>query len=49
VFTVTVPVNLFVVVSSWMSAPSVFVVKVEVLVIARVPLSEMFPAVAMIA
>ena len=48
-FTVTAPVNLFVVVSSLISAPSVFVVKVEVLVIARVPLSEIFPAVAMIA
>jgi hypothetical protein len=49
VFTVTAPVNLFVVVSSSISAPSVFVVKAEVLVIARVPLSEIFPAVAMIA
>ena len=48
-FTVTAPVNLFVVVSSLISAPSVFVVKAEVPVIARVPLSVIFPAVAVIA
>ena len=48
-FTVTAPVNLFVVVSSLISAPSPFVVKVEVLAIARAPLSVMFPALVVIA